>query len=218
MILELSEKLPADCTLHVKETGEKVELPASKIVVLDTCTVFPSMFPPEMRKSDVIANYIEELRPKFQKNPYLHSEQIKIEERRIKLVNAMEKGEFQKHGIYPGITNSVHGDLKFFEKIFKIKNVDRFWGNASDDRYYAIFLPVEDLRRCYKPFSEAFKENSDFSVAVASYLLGCDFASGDYTSFKQASMNMFKKAYFERWGSKKRFLRHDAESLLMRLK
>ncbi len=63
--------------------------------------------------------------------------------------------------------------------------------------------------------SETFSENSDFSVAMAAYLLGCDLATDDYTSFNVGSINRLKKIHFEKWGPEKRFCRHDSDSLLM---
>lgn len=211
MQIVLSEKLSTDDKLYVSD-GEYVDLPATNIKILDTNIVLPAIFPKESRKPDTIVNYIG-------KSVKWKPRQLRIrnERKRIKIVNAIESGKFQECGIYPGITNHVWGELKHWEEKLQVENIKRWWKKLNE-KTYSTFVSVKGLRDQYKSLSQALPENADFSVAMASCIIGSDLATDDYTSFNNCCINMFKKVYFERWGSKKRFQRYDSDSLLMLLR
>lgn len=216
MQITLSKSLSVNDKLQIKGSG-LLDLPAASVIFLDTNMVLPAIFPEEMRNPNVISSYVERINSKNIKNRfYWRSREVEINRKRIRIIKAVETGEFKRCGLYPGLTSPVYKDLRTFEEMMKTGNIE-MWRNEMSDRIYDVSVSVEDLRGCNKSVSEAFPGQTDFSVAASSYLLGCDLATNDYISFSNNSMRRFENAYFERWGSKKRFLRHDVDSLLMLL-
>jgi hypothetical protein len=216
MEIALTEKLCPDYRLCIGP-GEYLDLPATNIIIFDTNILLSAIFPKKKRKAHKIVEHSRKQYSDKWSKCLVEEKNIRSEGKKIKIVNAIESGEFHKRGIYPAITNSVYGELKYFERVFQVRNIEE-WGKKLRDIIYRPILSVEHLRNSYPAISEAFQENADFSVAIASYLLGCNLATDDYRSFNVASNNKFKKIYFDRWGLEKKFLRHDSDSLLMLLR
>jgi hypothetical protein len=216
MEIALTKSLSTEDKLCEIDLKGYVDLPAEKIIIFDTNIVFSSIFPRKVRKCVNLMKTKNNERDVRGSKRSLYQKNSRDEEKRIRVVNALEDGEFKRLGLYPGITNAVYGDLKHFERVFQTRNLDE-WIKSVSDKVYRVFVSVEDLRNHNRVLSDTFPENSDFSVAVASYLLGSDFATDDYDSFCNASVNRLNKEYFDRWGSKKKLSRYDTDSLLMKL-
>lgn len=216
MQIDLSKSLSVEDKPQISGSG-CLNLPATNIIALGTDIVFPVIFPEEKRTPHIISSYVEKIHQNdIEDKIHWRSKEERSQEKRIQIVDAIEAREFQRRGLYPALPSPVYGELKTFEGMFRIGNIKE-WKNKVSDRIYDISVSVENLRASNRPLSGTFPGQTAFSLAVASYSLGCDIATNDYISFNVASLNKFNKAYFERWGSKKRFVRHDTTSLLMLL-
>lgn len=216
MEIALSENLSTNDKLCVADSKNHLELPASKMIILDTNILLPAVLPRENRRPTILVDFEEQYHKSISNKPYWRSSEFRRGEKRIEVVNAIEDGTFQKHGLYPGFTDSVYGELRHFDGRFQTRNIEK-WKDELKDRTYLVFTPAENLR-INKTLSETNLKNSDLSVFVASYILGCNFATDDYGSFDTGCTNRLKNAYQERWGSRSKFVRHDTDSLLMLLR
>lgn len=216
MEIALSKNLSTKDKLYVADSKNYLELPANNMIILDTNILLPAVLPRENRRSTVLVSFEEKYHKRIPSKPLWRSSKLRKEEKRIEVVNAIEDGKFQKHGLYPGFTGPVYKELKSFDGFFQTRNIEK-WKDELKDRTYLVYIPTEDLRT-HKTLSETNLEHSDFSVVASSYLLGCNFATDDYSSFDTACMNKLKNAYTERWGSRSKFVRHDTDSLLMLLR
>lgn len=215
MQIELPSNLSIDDRIYIKELEKYMIPPVDQIILFDTNILLPAIFPKKRRKPGVITDLMERFHQP--KNYRSKMYQRKQESKRIEVINSIENGYFQDLGIYPGITNNVYGELQHFQEVLGLGNSLIGWRKKFEDKLYGIFISIEDTRKLYPSLSKIFKENADFSIAISSYLLGCDFATDDYNSFNRHVMKEFKRIYQERWKDKKIFLRHDSSSLLMLL-
>ena len=215
MQIALPSNLSIDDRIYIKELGKYIKPPVDQIILFDTNILLPTIFPRKRRKPGVITDVMERFHRS--ENYKLKIYQRKQESKRIEVINSIENGYFQDLGIYPGITNSVYGELQHFQEVLGLEDNLTEWRRKFEDRLYSIFISIKSTRKLYPILSGMFKENGDFSIAISSYLLGCDFATDDYSSFNRHVIKEFKRAYQERWKDKKSFLRHDSSSLLMLL-
>lgn len=211
---------------EIEISGTECVLPLlfeKKIFVVDTCILFPTILPRKRRNIRTIVDYDEKINKLIKifneskkSISYLRSGVRKRRRRQIEVVDLLEDGKFKDRGIYFGITDSILEELITLEGTFEKKNLGRCITDV-ENYIYKIFLDVPHLREKYRPISKMFKANGDFSLAMASYLLGCDIATDDYTCFNESTMKKLKEIYNERWGSGRELKRHDSVSLLMLL-
>lgn len=213
----LKSEMPKCSELPVEPQG-KIALPAKGIVLVDTDILFPVIFSPNKRNPDALTRCSEEKsKYSWEDKPFLLRSNRRYNERRIQLVNSMENGEFQRRGLYPAITNVINGELYYLQKTFGTDYLE-CWMSKMKGRIYYVSLNSKSCREQCPTLSAAFEHEGDFSLALAAYQLGCDFASDDYTSFGAASMKILNRMYFERWGSQRRLNRHDSDSLQLLLR
>lgn len=215
--------------IEISDTEWGMPLFEKKIFIIDSCIAFPIILPRKKRnvstlmkcskkvtdskKVTELMNFTGDVR--FES--YLRSSTEKLRRRQIEVINSLEDGGFKKRGVYIGITNTVLNELKTFEGIIEKKNVEN-WTKSVGDYIYKIFLDVSHLRRRYQSISKLFDEDGDFSLAIASYLMGCNIVTDDYRSFNIPTMKRFCEIYDDRWRLKKVVEKHDSDSLLMLLR
>mgnify|MGYP000250476745 CR=1 FL=1 len=198
--------------IRVDERIDIRPLLEEKFIILDACVIFPAILPRRKRNVQAIKECIERLHRK--RNRWTTVE--KCTRRQIELVNSIEDGRFQRKGYYFGVTDTVFDELYGLGKASR-QDVKK-WFDGVKDNVYQIYLPLNDFRKRYKTLSDNLSDDGDFSVAIASYSLGSPFASEDYWCFDRRVMKIFGEMYRKRWGMKRKFEKHDSESLIMRLK
>lgn len=192
-----------------------VPILSRRLFIIDTCTLFPAIFSRKKRNVNEVEKYTLKLHPLSDKRSKI-AVRAEIREHAkhcIELTNLIEDGKLRKRNIYPGITIQVFKELEKLNNTCR-GNLDE-WINSVKNSIYVISLPIKELRENYDEISDTFGANGDFSVAMASLLLGCDFISDDYNSFNQKSIRLIKKRYKNRW--KKVLTRYDAQSFLEKL-
>jgi len=216
MLIELYEEPHPVSSLFVKGSDKRLQLPAKDMIVLDTSVLFPTIFPLDEVDINQILAYRAKIHREFVQNPLTNRINKLKCERQLKVSKAIGEDIFQKIGYKPATTEVCCDELSALGKDVKGYHF-YLWKRKVSDSMVEIRVDVKYFRQAYPRLSNLLKDNADFSVAIVAHLLGCDFASDDYSSFNAATNNVMKDIYFQRWGSQKRLNRHDSESLCILL-
>jgi hypothetical protein len=207
----LEKHVPRDISLYGPDWEKKLDLPASNLIAMDKRILMAATIPMEKRK---LSEFLKQKQHTYRK---LKGKELRYEinrcRRRISVVNAIEEGRLSAMGKYPAVTNSVFGELKYFDGSSKDKNIKE-WFKKMSGQVCSVFLDVEDYRHKYPVISRSLKKNESFSLAAASIELGCNIATDDHDSFEMSVVNRIKNKHREKW-PRSEFTNYDSVSLSM---
>ena len=168
----------------------RLKLPTKEVILLN---------------DDILAPILKsrDYRTAFSHSVRENSQDIK----KTQVINSIEDGKFKKHNIYPGVTLPVLSSISKKDS----EGLVKAWKENNQDHVY--FIDTLE-KRDNKKLGAVFPDHVDFSVGVASLILGCDIATDGDTCFNNFSLIEFKKMYFDKWGTKSKFKTYNSESLL----
>lgn len=213
---------PYKCDIENVEDVGSIEGvgPDERLIVTDACILFPVLFPREKRNPERIERLSERLAPQFPIKPseyLLKRDSRKITKRQIDVVNALEDGRFKERGIQIGVTNVVLGELRTLGTYLEGRHFREWWYGGIKEDVNFIYTPVRSFREKYPEISGMFEDNGDFSIALATYVLGTGFATDDYGTFNYKALKDLRGIYFDRWGLDRKFENYDSQALLMQI-
>ena len=174
----------------------RVQLPAKEIIVVNRDLITPILLSRDKRNKYAVEQYdkILGLRGKTAN--------------KVRIVNAIEDQKFKKAGIYPSITSRT---LESLEKLDRSKLIERWKESVGREVYFS--KDYYNSGKTYKEFSKYLSDEADVSTLVSSYFLGADIAT-DESAFSNWALRDFKRDFFERWGTKKRFNKYNSDGLI----
>ncbi|MBN2203181.1 MAG: hypothetical protein JW700_03275 [Candidatus Aenigmarchaeota archaeon] len=177
---------------------DTIKLPVQNIIVFNEDLFTPILLPKNERNPDSVGYYDRELK--------LGGDASK----KILLVDALEKGKLKNNNIYPAITNASLEDLGRMDNLKIIKE----WKKSVNDKVYFIEIEEKDFRsKKYEILRDKFLHKPDLFTLLTSYQLGADIVS-DKRELRAPELEEYTKAFFERWGMKKKFRKHTSESII----
>lgn len=215
--------------LEIGIKGDARPILTGNLLIADTCLLFPAIIPRDKRNIKSLQKYLERLYP-FNggyNKLVIRKENEKKCRKCINIVNAIEDGKFSRLVSHIGITDEVWKELWGLSEqapnYYTLENYMRdlishsysieFNGYSIGD--YHSSNPINLFRKKYNDISKLFSSDGDFSIAIASYALGCNLATEDHRDFNSNTIRSFSKIYSKEWGLNRPFRKHDSESLCM---
>lgn len=201
---------------YVSEDGPANPSFDGRFLMLDTCILFPAMLGRRERTLDNVERCDRKLLDRPQR-PHELENQMKLNKRRVELINAIEDGTLHLSGYHFSVTDVVASEALALERKCGQQNINK-WLKGMQPYVYrtALTASLKNIRSMarYAGISRILPEDGDFSVAMSALLLGCCIASDDYNSFNTYTRKVLGNAYSEKWGGSRKLSVHDSESVL----